>query len=116
LGVSDRSRFVQVRHRQSTTAFKCVTRARVIDKDPPHGLRGDGKKVVAVLPVHAFVIDELQVSLIDQSGSLQRVLTSFLFHVVMGQPPEFLVNEWNQAFQSGLVTITPFDEKLGNRF
>jgi hypothetical protein len=33
----------------------------------------------------------------------------------MGQPPEFLVNEWNETVQSGLVTITPFDKKLGNR-
>jgi hypothetical protein len=33
----------------------------------------------------------------------------------MGQSPEFLVNEGNETVQSGLVTITPFNEKLGNR-
>jgi hypothetical protein len=57
----------------------------MIDQDAPHQLGRQGKKVRAIFPVHAVLIDQTQVGLVDQSARLQGVAGIFLPHVMMGQ-------------------------------
>src|SRR5438445_6999457 len=42
----------------------------VVNQNPPHQLRRNGKKVGAILPAHALVIHQPQVSFVDQGGGL----------------------------------------------
>ena len=49
-------------------------RARVIDQGAAHHVRGDGEEVRAVLPLHAALIDQLEVHVVHQDRALQGVL------------------------------------------
>lgn len=50
---------------------------RVIDQDAAHDMRGNRKKVGAVLPVHPALIDELQVGLVHERGGGQGMVGTF---------------------------------------
>ena len=59
----------------------------MVHQNPPHQLRGNREEVCAILPAHALVVDEAQVSFIDQGGCLQGVAGTLPAHVVLGQTP-----------------------------
>jgi hypothetical protein len=45
----------------------------MLHEDPAHGLCGDGQKVGPVLPLHLLVVDQPEVSLVDQGGCLKGI-------------------------------------------
>jgi len=66
------------------------------------------------LPSHIFLIDEPHESLIHECRGLQCMPRRFLFHVVMGQPMQFLINNGHQLVPRNLITFAPGNEQLGN--
>src|ERR1043165_1738584 len=87
---------------------------RVIDQDPPHDLRGDGEEVRTIGPLHVFLIDETNVSFVDERGGLERVAFSFPAHVAAREPVQFVVDQGIQLVERGLVPVPPFGEQFSD--
>src|SRR6266496_1333564 len=79
-------------NRFTRRTFGSRSTARIVDQNPPHCLRGNAKKVTPVLPVDRLLVDQLQVSLMNQRGSLQCVLGVFAPQIKVGQPPQFIID------------------------
>ena len=82
----DRGSFVERNLLRAAAAFGVRVTARVIDQNTPHNLRRDGEEVRTIGPMHVPLIDETNVSLVNQRGSLQRVILPFPAHVTAGKP------------------------------
>src|SRR5271165_5950931 len=84
----------------------------VLNQNAPHQLGRNGKKVRAILPLHALVIHQAHVSLIDQGRGLQHVSGTLALHVVACQAVKFLINDGGQPFERALVSVAPGAEQL----
>jgi len=51
----------------------------MIDKDAAHQLGRDAEEMRAVLPVYVSLINEPEISLIDERRGLQRMAGTFLY-------------------------------------
>src|SRR4029453_4670862 len=97
----------------STSALEGSPRARVIDQYLPHIKRGHAKKVRPAVEFGQPLTCHTQVRLVNESGGLQGVSGVLPPEVDVCQPVEFLIDQWGQYIQSGLITVTPSEEKLG---
>src|ERR1700722_6643472 len=61
----------------------------------------------AVLPLHALIVDQANVSLIDQGRRLERVAWAFALQIAVSQAVEFVVNDGGQPFECALVSVAP---------
>ena len=60
-----------------------------------------------VLELRRVLFIQAQVGLVHQGGALERVAGTFLLQIVMGDPPELVINEGNHSAQGLLVTSMP---------
>ena len=67
--------------------------AGIVHQDLPHELCGHGKKMCTVLPLWKILIDQANVSFVDQSGALQRVARALVLQIVMGDAAQLGVDE-----------------------
>jgi hypothetical protein len=84
-----------------------MSRARVVDQDVTHRLRGNAKKMSAVMKVFLFLFDQAQVRLMDQCGGLQRMSGVLLAHMTPRHLPQFVVDERHQLVERLTVTVIP---------
>jgi hypothetical protein len=54
------------RHPHVSASFERAMRPRMIDQEPPHGVRGNREEVRPILPFDLTLVNELQVRLVDQ--------------------------------------------------
>jgi hypothetical protein len=85
--------------------------ARVIHENAADQLRGHSKKMGAILPLHAALIDQLHPRFMHECGALQGVSRTFAAQVAIGQPPQLGIHERRELFQRALVTLTPINEQ-----
>src|SRR5271165_5993152 len=86
----------------------------MFDQNAPHQLGRDGKKVRPILPLHALVVHQAHIGLIDQGCSLQQVSRTLALHVMACQAVEFLIDDRGQPFQRALVSVAPGSEQLAD--
>src|SRR5437667_6921300 len=67
--------------------------AGMVHKDAAHQLRGDAVELRTVLPLRVLLIDQLEVSLVDQRRRLQRVALTLSPQIVTRQPAQLAVNQ-----------------------
>ena len=65
--------------------------------------------------LHPVDVDQPQVGFVDQRGRLQGVTSPFGRHIPVGQPVQFVVDEWNQAIKCTLLAATPSQQKVRRR-
>jgi hypothetical protein len=65
----------------------------MIYEQATHYLCSNPKKMRAVLPVHPRLIDESEISLMNQCRRLQRVIDSFTPQVIRRELTEFIVDD-----------------------
>ena len=85
--------------------------ACVVHQDLSHQPRGHAKKMRAALPGRIRLIDEPNVSLVDQRGWLQRVPLAFLAQVAGGKLTEFAVHQGREVIEGLLVPFRPFGQQ-----
>ena len=85
----------------SRAAFGIVA-ARVVDEDAAHRLSGDGEKMGAVLPVHALVIGQAHIGVVDQGPGLQAVAGSLGINVVVCEAPQLGGHDRRQLSERAL--------------
>lgn len=84
----------------------------VINQDSSHGLRGDGEKVRAALPVDISPVNQLQIRFVNQRGGLQGMSLPFLSQKTRGLPMQFRINERQKFIQRFLLAVAPFAQHL----
>ena len=94
----------------AATAFQVVA-PRVVNQNPSHELCRHGEEVGPVLPAHALVIHEPQVSFVDQGGGLQTVAGALPPQVVPGEPAQFVIDDWRQLIEGVLIPVAPGAEQ-----
>ena len=112
LSVDQRGFFERNLDRAAAAFVACVS-ASVIDQDVSHHLGAYGEEVRAILPFESFLTREFQISLVDQSGCLQRVARAFVTHLAARDAAQFRVDERKQFVERRLVAFTPSGEQLG---
>jgi hypothetical protein len=100
------SDFFQGNVLNARAAFQ-VMPPRVFHENAPNELRGNGKKVCTILPLHPFVVDKPHVGFVDEVGGLQAVTVALSLHVTPGQAMQLFVNNGSQPFERGLIPFTP---------
>ena len=99
--------------RLAAAALQRVARARPLDQDLPHRVRGDGGEVGAVLPALGAVLEELEVRLVDERRRLQRLARALALQVVRREAPQLGVDQRHQRLERGLVAARrPIDEHV----
>jgi hypothetical protein len=86
-----------------------MTPPRVINQNVPHHLRGDGEKVVPVLPLDLLLPRQTKISFVDQRRSLQRVAITLPLHVPMCNATQFVIDKRSQLIERSFVSLPPFD-------
>src|SRR5580765_1818530 len=89
-------------------------RARLVDQNTAHHLRGDAEELSAVLPDRSVLIDESQVGFVNQRGWLEGMVWALMAKVLGGPPPKFLVHERDQRVTRGDVAFAPGAEQFGH--
>jgi hypothetical protein len=85
---------------------------RVVDENPSHQLRGDGEEVRPVLPLHAALIDELQIRLVHQRRRLERMVGSLARKVPFGQRLQLPVDHRHHLVEGFRAAVAALLEKL----
>ena len=67
----------------------------MVDQDLPYQACGDSEKVRAILPLRRILSGEAQVGFMHQSGTLQRVVTSFPTKMVTRDTAQFGIDQWH---------------------
>jgi len=45
---------------------------------------------------------------------LQRIASALTTHLAMREPPQLLINHWNNAIERRLIAVAPIDEEAGD--
>ena len=65
----------------------------------------------AILPLHALIIHQAHVGLINQSRRLEAVAGALAFHVAAGQTAKLVINDGGQPREGALVSVAPGAEE-----
>jgi hypothetical protein len=113
--VADDQLLVELDAFRESASFLRVSRARVVDEDPPHDAGAHGKKMRAVVPCHILGVDQSKVGLVHERGRLQAVATVFARGMSPRNLMKLVVNERNQLLQRVLLAAAPSAEQVGRR-
>lgn len=67
----------------------------MVDQQPAHDARNDGKKVPAIFPVNLYT-SEANVSFVNQRRWLQRVLGTLVLHVMRSESSQVVIHQRQQ--------------------
>ena len=67
----------------------------------------------AILPLDLLDLDQPEIRLVDERGSLERVARPLVAHMAPSQAAQFPVNEGQQAVKRGLLTPPPGLQQRG---
>ena len=79
-------------------------RCRAIQENAPHGLGRHGEEMRLPLPIHALLIDQLEVGLVHQRGGLDGVPRRFAAKELFGQAPQSLIDGIKQPIHRRAIT------------
>lgn len=93
--------------RELPAAFLAHFSARAVDQNPAHRLGGGGKEMISPLPFLVLVLDQSEISLVNQGGGLQGLAGTFLGHPPGCQAAQFVVHDGEEFV--GSVQIASLD-------
>jgi hypothetical protein len=91
---------------------RVLVAAGVIHEQVAHDARRDREEVCAVLPFEVLLVDEAQVSFVDERRRLQGVARGLPAQVAPGDAAQFVVDHRQQLVECALITLTPSHEQL----
>lgn len=89
----------------NTAASQPMFGSRVINQNAPHHHRRNGEKMGTAFPRNVNLFEEFEISLVNQSCSLERVSATFLLQVAMSLPVQFLIDEFKQSVSRFVAPI-----------
>jgi hypothetical protein len=101
---------------ETRAAFCGAMAAGVVDQDLAHETRSDGYEMGAVFGVDWTLLDEAEISLMNQSGAAEGVVRALAAQVAMGNGSQFAINQRHEYIEGRLIPVTPSKQEFGNRF
>src|ERR1700722_9011760 len=86
----------------------------MLHQNAPHQLRRNREKMGAILPLHAFIIHQTHVRLVDQGCCLQAVAGPLTSHVAPRQAVQFAIDDGSQPVERALVSLAPCAQQLAD--
>lgn len=108
-----RNRVGVVKRNLDPIALHRVTPAGVIDENPPHGLRGDRKKLSSILPVDRTLSGEFHICLVNERGRRKR-FGIFVPQKITRDAPKFVVNDRQEFVESFLPAVAEILQESRN--
>ena len=88
-----------------------VVATGVVDKDPPHDLRGHTKEMRAIPPIDPPLIDQSQIRFVDERRRLQGVPHPLASKLARGDAAQLGIHERQQLVEGTVVPATPIVEQ-----
>ena len=85
--------FIQGKLLEILPAFFRVVFARMIHQQPAHYLGCNAEEVSPVLPVHSRLVDQTQVSFMNQGSRLQGVINAFTSQIIRCKFSQLIVDD-----------------------
>ena len=111
---SRRHIFIERKVGNAAAAFVGQSGPRLVHENAPHDLRGHAKKVRAVAPHHATLIDQSQVRFMHQRCSLQRCVHRFETHGATRLMVQLVVHRVQQPLPGRPIARTPGEQQVGH--
>src|SRR5947209_7320961 len=86
----------------------------MIDENVAHRLRCDCEEVRTIVPLLILIPRQSDIRLMNKGRRLQSMPRVLATHVSARHAMQFRVNERHELIPSGLVSLSPFDEQLGD--
>ncbi len=83
-----------------SAALNTPTAPSVFNQNSPHRLRRRGEEVPSIVPGLRFSAKQSQVSFMNQSRRLQRVLGRLKSHLSRRKSSQLFINQWQQLLRS----------------
>lgn len=93
------------------SALESTMSAGIVDEDTTHGARRDGKEVCPVRHVGPALVDELEVSLVDEGGGAECVIRALAPQVMVCDSAHLVVDELKEPLDSAVVARPPGSEQ-----
>jgi hypothetical protein len=77
----------------------------IINEDAPHGLRGGGEEVRAIIPGGLIVTPQSQPRLVHQRSGLQGLPGIFARHFLRGKFAQLLINQGQEFIRRVLIAL-----------
>src|SRR5882724_3243746 len=88
-----------------------VVAASIVDQYAPHHLGRNCEEVSAILPLHALIVHQAHVSLIDEGGRLKGMARALAFHVAVRKAAKFVINDGREPLERALISRAPGAEE-----
>ncbi len=79
----------------------------VVHQDLAQDVAGDGEEMGAAVPAFLFVLDELEIGLVNQDGRLARAGVAFAGELGGGELAELPVDDRREVLERGFVAAAP---------
>lgn len=89
----------------TSTSFEALSLTCVIDADATQRFAYGGKKMAAIIPVHACAIHQSQVRLMDKCSGLERVSEFVAGDLRLGQAIDLLIYGLPEALPGAAIAI-----------
>src|SRR5262249_4001550 len=109
--VISRWRIVQRDLLQRGAAFGSFMRAGMIDQNLTHQAGGHAEKVGAALPLGHLLVNQANVSLVQQGRRLERVIETLTSEIAGREMAQLLVHKRYQLVQSISIALFPVDQQ-----
>ncbi len=115
LGRKDEA-FVERKVLQTCASFFATHPAGMVHQDVAHHLGGQTDKMRPALPVRLAVFHQLQKSLVQQGGGLERIIMPLRPHVSVSDLAKLGFYHRKEPIGAALIARSPTLEQLGNGF
>ena len=98
----------------SVSALVRTVASCVIHEDPAHGLGRDSKEMRPVHPLHASLVDELEVCLMNQRARVERVPVPLAPELPVRDSPQLLVDKGEKLVGCVSFPCAPCEQEAGD--
>src|SRR4029434_1697790 len=79
----------------------------MVDEDPPHRLRGDGKEVRAIVEGDRLGAEQAYTQFVDKRVRLERVIAAFVVEEACGDLLQLRLHDGKQLVARAIITLSP---------
>jgi hypothetical protein len=92
----------------------CPALESACDEDLSHQVGGDAVEVIAAVPAWRGVVHQAHVGLVHERGRLQCGCVPLVEQIVLGEPVQHAVDDWDQLVTGLLVPVRPLAKQPGD--
>ena len=107
LGSGREDSFVEFHERCTAAALGAQTGTGMVDQDTPHELRAHGEEVSTVLPAGAILLDQANISLMNEFGAFETTVLLFVAEAAVRNAAEFGIDDWGELLPGRGIAFAP---------